>query len=97
MPQESVEWVQLDWGTQLRHALECYNVTMEDGDEDPKNIHIPKSEGKHEVKGPKAEIPSISDPLKTKEVNIGSDVQPEFTNISDYWEKDTLNKVVNLL
>jgi len=32
MPQEPLEWVQPNWGTQLCHALECYNVTAkEDG------------------------------------------------------------------
>ncbi len=24
---EPMEWTQPDWSTQLRHALECYNVT----------------------------------------------------------------------
>lgn len=27
IPQEPLEWVQLDWSTQLHHAMECYNVT----------------------------------------------------------------------
>ena len=26
-PQEPLEWIHQDWSTQLRHALECYNVT----------------------------------------------------------------------
>jgi len=29
-PEELVEWVQLDWNTQLCHALECYNVIAEE-------------------------------------------------------------------
>lgn len=45
MPEESVEWVQPAWSTQLSHGIECYNVTMEGGEEDPRNINILDSEG----------------------------------------------------
>lgn len=48
-------------------------MTTEDGEEDPRNIHIPEPEGKRKVKGPKVEIHDISEPLKTKRVNIGSE------------------------
>jgi len=34
-PTEPMEWVQPDWSTQLWHALECYNVTTKEEDEDP--------------------------------------------------------------
>lgn len=66
IPKELIEWVQPDWGMQLCHALECYNVTTEDGKEDPRNIHILDSEGQRKVEEPKVEIPDISYPLKTK-------------------------------
>ncbi len=56
---------------QLCHALEYYNVTAEDGEEDPRNIHILEFKGQCEVEGPNAEIPDISKPLKTKKVNVG--------------------------
>jgi len=46
-----LELVQLDWSSQLHHALECYNVTTEEEDEDPRNINIPEMEGHHEVEG----------------------------------------------
>ena len=39
--QEPMEWTQPDWSTQQRHALECYNVTAEEEDEDPRSINIP--------------------------------------------------------
>lgn len=39
---------------QLRHALECYNVTIEEGEEDHMNINIRESVGQHEVIGLKA-------------------------------------------
>ena len=73
IPKEPIEWVQPDWGMQLYHALKCYNVTTKDREEDPRNIHILEFEGQHEFEGPKVEIPDISDPLKTKQVNIGSE------------------------
>lgn len=45
------------------------NSTMlEEGDEDPQNINIPKSEGLCEVAGPNAKIRDISQPVKTKQV-----------------------------
>ena len=34
-PVELVQWVQTDLSTQLCHVLECYNVTMKEGNEDP--------------------------------------------------------------
>lgn len=72
-PVEPIAWVKPDWSTQLCHALECYNVTTEEGEEDPRNINIPESEGQRKVAGPKVDMPGISKPLNTKQVNIGSE------------------------
>jgi len=44
-PKQPEEWAQSESSTQLRHALECYNVTIEEEEEDPWNINIPKTEG----------------------------------------------------
>ena len=96
-PVEPIVWVQLDWSTQLHHDLECYNVTTEEGEEDPRNIIIPELVGQCEVVGPEVEVPNISKPLKTKKVNIGSEVQPKFVNIGDYWDEDIVDKVTELL
>ena len=38
--QEPREVVQLAWATQLSHALEFYNVQVEEDDDDPQNINI---------------------------------------------------------
>lgn len=70
---------------------------MPEGEEDPRNINIPKSEGYHEVVGPKEEVPDIWEPLKTKQVNIGAKVHPKFTNIGDYWDEDIMEKFMELL
>lgn len=97
MLQETMELTQLDQSTQLRHVLECYNVTAEEEDEDPRNINIPKVEGNLEVKGPQIDNMYMTTPLKTKQVNIGTEAEPKFTNIGDYWDDATVDKVVELL
>jgi len=45
MLEELITWVQLDWGTKLCHALECYNVTTQEGEEYPRKINIFELEG----------------------------------------------------
>ena len=72
MSKELVDRTQPNWSTQLRHALECYNVTVEEED-DPQNITIPETEGQHEVEGSKVANLDISEPLRTQQVNIGSE------------------------
>lgn len=37
---------------QLHHAVECYNMTTKEFEEDPRNINIPELEGQREVTGP---------------------------------------------
>ena len=85
IPEEPVEWVQLDWNIQLHHALECYNMTTKEEEDEPRNINISESKEQHEVEGPKAPIPDITYPLNTKHVNIGLDAQLKFAKIGDYW------------
>jgi len=59
--------------------VECYNVVTEGDDEDPRNINIQEAEGHHEVEGPRIENPNIITPLKTRQVNIGTEEEPKFT------------------
>lgn len=42
-------------------------------------------------------MPNIKNPLKIKKVNIGSEEEPKFAVIRDYWDEETINKVINLL
>jgi len=63
--QDPLDLIQLDWTTQLRHALECYNVTVEEEEEDPRNINIIGTEGHCEVEGLQIENPDITASLKT--------------------------------
>ena len=47
--QEPMELLQLEWVTQLSHAIDFYNVNVEEDDEDPQNIKILETEGCREV------------------------------------------------
>ena len=70
---------------------------MEEGDEDSWNINITELEGLCEIAGPDTKIHDISQPVKKKQVNIGSEAAPKFTHIIDYWYEDTVGKVTELL
>jgi len=71
IPQDPLDFIHPDSSTQLHHALECYNVTAEEDDKDPRNINILEVEGHREVEGLQIENPDINAPLKTRQVNIG--------------------------
>ena len=57
--QKVVEY-RLDWKIQEAHAVECYNLAI-DEDDDPRNVAIPESEGYCEVHGPTIEAPEYVD------------------------------------
>lgn len=92
-----MELVQPDWSTELRHALECYNMTAKAEDEDPRNINIPEVEGHHEVEGSQIENPDTIAQPKTRQVNIGTEAEPKFSKTEDYWDDAIVDKVVELL
>ena len=95
--QDPLDWIQPDWTIQLRHVLECYNVTTEEEEEDPRNVNIPKTKVHREVEGPQIENPDITVPLKTRQVNIGTEVELKFAKIWYYWDDDMVDKVVEFL
>lgn len=70
---------------------------IEEEEDDPRKIDIPKAEGQCNVEGPKIKNPNVIDPLKTSQENIRSNVEPKFANIGDYWDDDTVDKVAELL
>ena len=82
--QEIAEY-QLDQKEQEANAVECYNLAI-DEDDDPRNINIPELEGHCEVHGPAVEAPEVTQPLKTRTVNIGSEENPKYATIGDYWD-----------
>ena len=58
--------------------MEFYNVTVEEEGGDPRKINILDIEGYREVEGPQLEIPNITEPLKTGQVNIGMEAKAKF-------------------
>ena len=66
-------------------------------DEDPRNINILESEGTRDVDGPKLQIPAIAEPIKIKQINIGTETEPKFASIGDYWNDETVGQITDLL
>ena len=97
IPRDHLELIQPDRNTQLSHVLECYNLTVEEEDEDPRKINILEIEGHREVEGPQIENPDITTPLKMKQVNIGIEEEHKFVKVGDYWDDMTVDKVTKLL
>ena len=95
--QDPLDLIQPEWATQLSCTLECYNVTAEEEDEGLRNINIPETEDHREVQGPQIENLDIVSPVKTKKVNISTEVEPKFMKIGDYQDDTTVDKVAELL
>jgi len=49
------------------------------------------------VEDPKLEYVEYTKPFKMRKVNIGMKDNPKFTNIKHYWNKETIEKIVDLL
>jgi len=81
---DSLDLIQPYWTTHLSHMLECYNVTVEEEDEDSRNINILETEGHRDIEGPQLENSNITKPLKTRQVKIGTEAKSKFANIWDY-------------
>lgn len=96
IPQEPIELIQPEWATQMSYALECYNVNTEEDDKDPRKVDIPETEGYREVQGPLIEDPNITALVKTKQVNIGTEAEPKYVMLGNYWDDAMVDKVVEL-
>jgi hypothetical protein len=49
------------------------------------------------VEGPPLELEVIFVPIKIKKANIGTIEQPKMVNIGDYWDEQTLERIIELL
>ena len=78
--------------------MTCYNLSREPEDDDElRNVNILESEGSRDVVAPDILTDSMSQPLKIRKVNIGSEENPKFANVGDYWDKETMAKITYLL
>ena len=39
----------------------------------------------------------MNHPLKIRKVNIGTEENPKFASVGDYWDEETMAKITNLL
>ena len=67
----------------IHNWMECYSLTREPNDDDPIEIDIPESEGIRKVEGYAITTDQFLKPLKIKNVNIGSEENPKFSNNGD--------------
>jgi hypothetical protein len=49
------------------------------------------------VEGPGVELPFIGQSINIKKVNIGTKETPNLTNVGDYWDATTTDKIMELL
>jgi len=60
-------------------------------------IQVPENEEEHDIVGPTLELDAYVNPLRVHKVNIGMKEKPKFLNIGDYWNNETMKKIVDLL
>ena len=82
----------------MQSIMECYNMAGELGDDDELwNINIPETEGSRDVAAPDVPTDPMSQPLKIQKVNIGTEENPKFASVGDYWDEKTMARITNLL
>lgn len=59
------------WETQMRDIVNCRNLSIEECDDDPRNLFIPELEGECAIARPPLQTVDVTKPLKLREVNIG--------------------------
>jgi hypothetical protein len=71
------------WTVPLQELKSCYNINADD-DDNPRKVNITEIEGQRDVEGPGVELPFISQPIKMKMVNIGTEETLKLANDIDY-------------
>ena len=56
-----------------------------------------KIEGRRDVAAPYLPTDLMNQPLKIKKANIGTEENPKFANVGDYWDEETIAKITDLL
>ena len=63
--------------------MTCYNISGEpEDDDDIRNVNILESEGSRNVAAPEIPTDPMSQPLKIRKVNIGTEENPKFSNMA---------------
>lgn len=84
-----------------RKLTKCYNVKEDESKEedDPRKLNITKLEGLREVQGHELSDIALdySNPKKMTQINIGMPRNPKLAIIGDYWDKEIVAQIVDLL
>jgi hypothetical protein len=85
-----------EWTMPFQKLQGCYNINA-DKDDDLKKVNIAETEGHKDVEGPRVELPFIGQLIKINKVNIGTKETPNLSNVRDYWDSSTIEKITELL
>ena len=82
----------------MQSMMTCYNISREpEDDDDFWNVNILELEGICNVAALDIQTDSMSQPLKIGKVNIGSEENPKFSNVGDYWDEETMGNITDLV
>ena len=81
----------------MQSMMECYNVSGESDDDDLQNINIPKIEGSRNVATLDKPTDPMNHPLNIRKFNIGTEENQKFASVGDYWDEETMVKIIDLL
>jgi hypothetical protein len=85
-----------EWTAPLHKLQTCYNINA-DKDNDSRKVNIAEIEGQRDVEGLGVELPFIGKQIKIKKVNIRIEETPKLSNVGDYWDAATIDKITELL
>ena len=82
----------------MQSMMECHNVSGRPEDDDGlQNINILEIEGSRDVAAPDIPIDPMNRLLKIRTFNIGPEENPKFASVWDYWDEETMAKIIDLL
>ena len=82
----------------MKYMMTCYNLSGEpEDDDDMRNVNILGSKGSRNVVAPYIPTNPRSQLLNICKVNIGTEENPKFANIGDYWDDKTMAQIIDLL
>ena len=78
--------------------MECYNVSGKPKDDHGLwNINIPKTKGSRDVTAPDIPTEPMNQPLDIRKFNIGMEENQKFASVGDYWDEETMSKIMDML